>query len=185
MTLKGKLKAAAIFLLAAALLFGAFFVSGKSVLKLLYPMKYEDYVEKYSEEFGVDKDLLFAVIKTESSFNPNAVSHAQAEGLTQITPETLEWLRMKLGEEDEAVDLFDPETSVKYGAFFLSYLLDEFENTDTALAAYHAGRGRVNGWLKDSSLSPDGKTLAEIPIKETAHYVRKVNKALNIYRNIY
>ena len=113
MTLKGKLKAAAIFLLAAALLFGAFFVSGKTVLKLLYPMKYSDYVEKYSEEFGVDRNLLFAVIKTESSFNPNAVSHAHAEGLTQITPETLEWLQMKLGEEDEAVDLFDPETSVK------------------------------------------------------------------------
>ena len=154
-------------------------------IRFVYPMKYEDYIEKYSAQYDVPKTLLLAVIKTESSFDPKAESSAGALGLTQITPETLEWLQMKLGEEDKAVDLFDPETSVKYGAFFLSYLLDEFGNTDTALAAYHAGRGRVNGWLKDGSLSPDGKTLAEIPIKETAHYVRKVNKALNIYKNIY
>ncbi|MBQ8015795.1 MAG: lytic transglycosylase domain-containing protein [Clostridia bacterium] len=185
MTLKGRIKTTLIILTAAAVLFGAFFISGKSVMKLIYPMKYSGYVEKYSAEYGIDSNLLFAVIKTESSFNPKAVSDADAVGLTQITPETFDWLRTKLGEENKPLSLFDPETSVKYGAFFLSYLLDEFGNTDTALAAYHAGRGRVNGWLKDSGISPDGKTLANIPVAETAHYVKKVNKALNAYNKLY
>lgn len=185
MTRKGKLKTVLIFAVAAAVLFCAFFVTGKSVMKMLYPMKYTEYVEKYSAEFGIEKELLYAVIRTESSFNPDAVSNADAAGLTQITPETFDWLKMKLGEENENLSLFDPETSVKYGAFFLSYLLDEFGNTDTAVAAYHAGRGRVNGWLEDKEISPDGRTLADIPVAETAHYVKKVNRALNIYNNLY
>ncbi len=185
MTLKGKIKTTILILTAAAVLFGVFFVSAKSVMKLIYPMKYTEYVEKYSAEYGVDRELLYAVIKTESSFNPDAVSDADAVGLTQITPETFEWLQTKLGEQGETLSLHDPETSVKYGAFFLSYLLDEFGNTDTALAAYHAGRGRVNGWLEDKSVSPGGKTLENIPIAETAHYVKKVNKALNAYNKLY
>lgn len=185
MTFKGKIKAAIIIFVAAAVLFAAFAATGKSVMKLLYPQKYEEYVEKYSAEYGIDPDLLFAVIKTESSFNPNAVSNADAVGLTQITPETFEWIKWKLGETDEDITLNDPETSVKYGAFFLSFLLNEFESSDVALAAYHAGRGRVNGWLKDESLSPDGKTLSQIPVAETAHYVKKVNKALNVYKKLY
>ncbi len=185
MTPKGKIKSVILILISALLLFAAFAVTGKSIMKIIYPLKYTEYVEKYSADFGIDKNLLYAVIKTESSFNPEAVSSADAVGLTQITPETFEWLKTKLGEEDESLSLTDPETSIKYGAFFLGYLLDEFENTDTALAAYHAGRGRVNDWLEDEKISPDGKNLAEIPVKETAHYVRKVNKALNIYNNLY
>lgn len=185
MTAKGKIKTLILIILASAALFGMFFVSGKSVMKIIYPMKYTEYVEKYSAEYGIDPNLLYAVIKTESSFNPNAVSQADAVGLTQITPETLEWLQTKLGEEGKSLSLLDAETSIKYGAFFLSYLLNEFENADTALAAYHAGRSRVNGWLKDKSISPNGKTLENIPVKETAHYVKKVNKALNAYNNLY
>lgn len=185
MTLKGKIKTAIIILLIAAVFFGAFAVTGKSVMKLVYPIKYSEYVEKYSAEFGVDKNLLYAVIKTESSFNPEAVSDADAVGLTQITPETLEWIKWRLGEEDVETSLYDPETSIRYGAFLLGYLLDEFRNTDVAVAAYHAGMNRVKGWLKDENLSPDGKTLSEIPIPETAHYVKKINKALNAYNNLY
>ncbi len=185
MTAKGKIKATAAIAAAALILFGAFCITGRTFMKIVYPIKYAEYVEKYSREYGIEKNLLYAVIKTESSFNPEAVSRANAAGLTQITPETLEWLQMKLGEEDKKIDLHDPETSIKYGAFFLSYLLEEFECRDTAIAAYHAGRGRVNGWLKDKSLSPDGISLTEIPVSETAHYVKKVNKALNAYNKLY
>ncbi len=185
MAINPRIKSIFIIIVSAAVLFAAFSVTGKTVMKTLYPMKYTEYVEKYSAEYGVDPKLVYAVIKTESSFNPDAVSYADAVGLTQITPETFEWLRQKLGEENEILSLHDPETSIKYGTFFLSYLINEFGNTDTALAAYHAGRGRIIGWLEDKEISPDGKTLSEIPISETAHYVKKVNKALNIYNNLY
>ncbi len=180
-----KIKVPILILVCAAVLFAAFSVTGKTVMKTLYPIKYTDYVEEYSAEYGVDTKLVYAVIKTESSFNPDAVSYADAQGLTQITPETFEWLKTKLGDENENLTLFDPETSIKYGTFLLDYLIEKYENTDTAIAAYHAGIGRVNGWLEDKEISHDGKTLNEIPIPETAHYVKKVNKALNIYNNLY
>lgn len=185
MTAKGRIKAVLIFTAAAVLLFGAFAGSFKTVTKLLYPQKYSEFVEKYSAEYGVDEALLYAVIRTESSFDSSAVSAANAVGLTQITPETFEWLKMKLGEADADITLFDPETSIRYGAFFLGYLLDEFGEARTALAAYHAGRGRINSWLTDPEISPDGKTLDKIPVKETAHYVKKVTEAFNVYNNLY
>lgn len=184
MTSKGKIRAAMLIFLCVTAVFSVSFTVFNTAIKFSYPVKYEEYVEKYSREFGVEQNLIYAIIKTESSFNPDAVSSADAEGLTQITPETFEWLKTKLGEENEDLSLFNPETSIKYGAFFISYLLDEFGDTDTAVAAYHAGRGRVNGWLEDKELSPDGKTLAEIPVPETAHYVKKINKALNVYNNL-
>ena len=185
MTTKGKIRAAMLIFICATVVFSTVFTVSSLAMKLFYPIKYEEFVEKYSAEYEVDPNLIYAVIKTESSFNPDAVSSADAEGLTQITPETFEWLKTKLGEENKDLSLFDPETSIKYGAFFISYLLDEFGDTDTAVAAYHAGRGRVNGWLEDKKLSPNGKTLSEIPVPETAHYVKKINKALNVYNNLY
>lgn len=69
--------------------------------------------------------------------------------------------------------------------FFLDMLLDEFGDTETALAAYHAGRGIVNEWLADSKISPDGKTLESIPYDDTAAYVKKVIKTCEKYRRIY
>lgn len=150
----------------------------------LYPLKFSREVEKYSELYGVDKYLLCAVIRTESGFDPDAESQAGAIGLTQITEPTFEWLCLKSGESGEFEDLYNPGVSIKYGAYFLSLLLDEFSDTSTALAAYHAGRGRVNSWLADSAYSENGR-LVSIPSKDTAHYVSKVEKAYEKYLNIY
>lgn len=182
---KSKIKTAALAAAAAALTFAAFCVAGKSAMRIIYPIKFSESVERYSSEYGVEKELIYAVIRTESSFKPDAVSSAGALGLAQITPETMEWLQTKLGERGSEIDLFDPETSVKYGTFLLGYLLNEFKNRDVALAAYHAGRGRVGKWLGNSELSPDGKTLDKIPAPETARYVRKVNGAAEVYRKLY
>jgi len=185
MSAKGKIKLAVIVLLLASVVVCIVSVAGVSIYKLFYPIKYTDFVEKYGEEYNLDKELIYAVIKTESSFNSDAVSSLGALGLMQITPETYDWLKMKMGENYTELDYMDAETSIKYGAFFLSLLIDEFGDEKTALAAYHAGRGRVNEWLSDSSISPDGKTLENIPYKDTEYYVEKVTRAKNIYRNLY
>lgn len=185
MTKKAKYKLIALLLCFVTVVCGVTAAVSRSVVKFLYPINYHDLVEKYSREYDVSEELLLAVIRTESSFDPNAVSTAGALGLTQITPDTFKWLQTKTGETLEPQALEDPETSIKYGAFFLHLLLDEFGNTRTAVAAYHAGRGRVNDWLKDGEISPNGLTLENIPIPETAHYVRKVMRAVNIYSSIY
>ncbi len=185
MTKKAKYKLIALLLCFVIAVCGVTAAVSISVIKFLYPVSYYDLVEEYSREYDVSEELLLAVIKTESSFDPEAVSTAGALGLTQITPDTFNWLQTKTGETLSPEALEDPETSIKYGAFFLHLLLDEFGNTQTAVAAYHAGRGRVNDWLKDTEISPDGVTLKNIPIPETAHYVRKVMRAVNIYSSIY
>ena len=71
-------------------------------IKYAYPVKYEDYVEKYAAMYDVPEELLFAVIRTESSFKPEAVSSAGALGLTQITPEMFHGLRTRTGGSHEA-----------------------------------------------------------------------------------
>lgn len=152
---------------------------------VIYPKKYAEIIEKYSLEYGVDKNLMFAVVKTESGFDPEAVSHAGAIGLTQITEETYDWIKWKLNDEGRFSDLFDPETSVEYGAYFLGFLLDDFGNFRTAAAAYHAGRAKVHSWLENGDYSSDGKTLDVIPSKDTAHYVAKITKAYEKYNSLY
>ncbi len=157
----------------------------RTAYRHIYPLEYTEYIEEYSLAYGVPKELLYATVKTESGFDPNAKSDAGALGLTQITPETFSWLQSKTGEEYAENDLYDPEISIKYCAVFYSLLLNEFEQTETAVAAYHAGRSKVKGWLVNSEYSSDGKTLTKIPSKVTAHYVSKVTKAINIYNNLY
>lgn len=156
------------------------------VTEAFYPRKYSEIVEKYSAEYGVDADLVFAVIKCESGFDPEAVSHADAKGLMQMTEETFDWVQTKTGEQGLAADaLFDPEISIKYGVKLLSLNLQEFGNEAAAIASYHAGRTAVAGWLKNADYSSDGDTLDAIPYAETRAYVERVQKTRKIYENIY
>lgn len=179
------LKTAVLAVTLAAVLSVTVFQLGKAAFRVVYPLKYSDTAQKYAEEYGVDKALVFAVIYTESHFDPEAVSQADARGLMQITPDTFAWLQTKTGEKLGEEELFDPETNIKYGCLFLSMLIDEFGDTKEAVAAYNAGRSRVNEWLSDPELSKDGKTLIKIPFSESAHYVSKVGRARNIYSNLY
>lgn len=155
------------------------------VLQTVYPRSYSEEISRNAEIYDLDEALLYALIETESGFDKNAVSSVGAKGLTQITPETFRWLQTKTGENYEDDALFEPEVSIKYGAFFLRYLLDEFGDTKTALAAYHAGRGRVNEWLNDPRYSSDGEKLDIIPYNDTEFYSEKVLKVRDRYLKIY
>jgi len=152
--------------------------------RLFYPWDHYELISRTAETQGVDTALLLGLIHTESSFHADAVSSVGARGLTQIMPETFEWLQGKTGESLPLSALFEPENSVRYGALLLRLLLDEFGAPETAMAAYHAGRGRVNEWLRDPAISPDGRTLAHIPSSDTRHYVNKVMKAYAKYDEI-
>ena len=151
-----------------------------------HPIKYEDLVGEYSRENGLDKFLVYAVIKTESGFDPNAVSNVGARGLMQIMEDTFDWVKYRMGDEDTRyLEMYVPETNIRYGCWLLGYLYKEFGNVETAMAAYHAGRGQVNEWLADRSISADGVHLDEIPISDTAHYVRKIVRAMETYERLY
>lgn len=149
-----------------------------------YPMDYRAQVSEHVEAGVVPLALLMAVIRTESGFDPEAVSGVGARGLTQMMPETFRWLQGKTGEELPLDALFDPDVSIRYGALLLDYLIKEFGEVEVVLAAYHAGRGRVNEWLRDPDISPDGVTIPRIPVPATRHYVRKVMKAYEKYAEL-
>ncbi len=155
--------------------------------KASHPLEYTEYVEKYAKEYEFDPYLLYAVIKTESGFECEAVSGVGARGLMQIMEETFDWIQYRLGEEDLTVydDMFDPETNIRYGAYLMDYLLEKFDSVPTAAAAYHSGAGCVGEWLADRSLSSDGKTLDKIPSSAADHYVDKILNAYEAYRELY
>ena len=125
-------------------------------------------MEKYSEENGLDKYLVYAVIKAESNFNPNVKSNADARGLMQLMEETaVERSNVIENEDIEAYDLYDPETNIKLGTSYLSYLLELYDgNTVLAIIAYNAGLGNVQQWIQDGIIKQDGSDIENIPYQE-------------------
>ena len=160
-------------------------IAYEASLEFLYPKEYTQLVEFYAEEYGINETLIYSVIRTESGFDPMAVSDADAIGLMQMTEDTFDWLQMKTGESYDFEDLFTPEISIKYGTYFLSVLQNEYAITETVIAAYHAGMGNVSSWLDNPEYSDDGQNLKNIPISDTAHYVNKVMSAMDYYYKIY
>lgn len=153
--------------------------------KIFYQREFEEYVTKYSKEFDVPEALIYAVIRTESSFDPNARSSVGAIGLMQLMPDTLDWLSRLLDEEQPTGEINDPETNIKYGTYYLRHLYNRFGNWKTAIAAYNAGHGRVTTWLKNQEYSDDGITLKVIPFEETKNYVNKIAGNYNTYKKLY
>lgn len=183
--MRNKRKIIAVAALTVIVLIAGYLILYRYIQKQLYPLKYEAYVAKYASEFDVPQEIVFAVIYTESSFREDAVSKKGATGLMQIMPNTYEWLAKMKGESYEEDALNNPETNIKYGVYYLSYLYKRFGNWDTALAGYNAGHGNVSSWLADTRYSDDGVTLKAIPYPETEQFVKKVNKVKRIYVDLY
>lgn len=159
------------------------FIKDEGSLKMR-PLPYKDIVYKYSDEYDVPPEVIYAVMRIESSFRADAVSHAGAIGLMQLIEPTFEWLQTKTGETLETSALYNPDTNIKYGTYLLGWLYGRYGSWPTAWAAYNAGIGRVNGWLEDSRYSKDGE-LYDIPIEETKNYVRRVGEEREEYLRLY
>lgn len=157
------------------------------ILKNIYPIQYSEYIEKYSEENGLDKYLVYAIIKAESNFNPTVTSSSGAKGLMQLMEDTAIERSNIIDEETiEAHDLYDSETNIRLGTSYFAYLLDLYDdNIVLALTAYNAGIGNVQKWINEGTIQPDGSDVENIPFKETNNYVRKILKAYQMYIRIY
>lgn len=118
-------------------------------------------VDNASKKYGVDKNLILAVIKQESSFNPNSTSGVGAMGLMQLMPETASELGVK--------NAYDVNQNVDGGTKYLKSLLDTFGNYKMAVAAYNAGPGAVQ---------KSGGDISKLP-SETRNYVTKVSGYYN------
>lgn len=150
----------------------------------IYPLKYEEQIADSATRHGVDPYLVAAVVRTESGWDPQAVSNRGAEGLMQLMPETAQDM-VALGLVDGAAysasNLTDPATSIEFGCAYLSYLLRYFNgSTDRAIAAYNAGMGNVEDWAAQNTVLHNAITFPE-----TQTYLIRVNNAHDRYRQLY
>ena len=151
-----------------------------------YPVEYEDLIRRYAAENGLDPAYPAAVIMAESSYRADAVSSANAQGLMQLLPDTADWIAGKLDETYTDGSLFDPETNIRYGCWYLGFLMRRYgEDMTCASSAYHQGQGTVDKWLQDPALSADGLTLTSIPSEATDTYVKRVLKYYERYVQLY
>jgi len=155
------------------------------VLRQMYPRSYEELVQNGAANFSLDENLVYALIKAESKFDKDAVSHAGAVGLMQLTPETFKWINEKQGITEENTDIYDPQDNIDAGCALLRLLLDHYGNLETALSAYNAGMGNVSSWLQNEQYSSDGMTLHTIPFPETREYTKRVQENYSMYQSLY
>lgn len=171
--------------LAATVLFACF---QDRINRWEYPLKYEEYVTYYADKYSIDPLILYAFIRTESNFNPQAESSAGARGLMQITEVTFDWIKSKIAPtEDLTFDsLYDPETNIRFGCYFVSYCLLRYQDDlATAAAAYHSGWGTVDELLAQAEYSADGQTLDHYPYPQMRQYVKKITDSYQRYQEIY
>ncbi len=154
------------------------------IKRWVYPRKYRDAIGISSADFQVPWQIIYAVIHTESHFDPMAVSVQGAMGLMQLMPQTYTELCQQFHLPD-ATDLWkDPATNIHLGTAYLAKLYRLFGDWDTAFAAYNAGPGTVKRWLGNPAYTTAG-VLSEIPYPETARYVEKVRHAWMMYDTLY
>lgn len=153
-----------------------------------YPTDYEEYVLKYCKEYHTDPVLVFSVINIESSFKPKATSEVGARGLMQLMEDAYDWVKFRLDDDSKSFDdMYDPETNIKYGTYYLSFLMERYDDSiDLTAAAYHCGMGQVDSWLEDGTISAEKFDVNDIPAEnnQTSHYVNKINDAYKAYKEI-
>jgi soluble lytic murein transglycosylase len=169
--------------------------------EMVYPTPYDRVIRFYAGHYGVDPALVWAMIREESWFNPEARSTAGALGLMQLMPDTAQILEPKtvpfpdddgpsILEEDQGglsdtPDLFAPERNIALGVHFLSDLLVRFDGeTVLAVAAYNAGPGAVARWTREIRTDEIDEFVEAIPYPETRRYVKRVIRSYAEYQRV-
>ena len=158
-----------------------------TVLAVIFPIPYGDTLERICAEQEADFPLVLALIRAESRFDPQAVSSVGALGLMQIMPDTGVWIAETLGLEGfTSEDLFDIETNLTMGIWYLNWLDDYFQgDLPEMLAAYNAGPSRVRSWKEEGVWDGRAETADQIPYSETARYVKSILRRYEVYQRLY
>ncbi|BBN80026.1 lytic transglycosylase [Pseudoalteromonas sp. A25] len=145
---------------------------------LRFPMAFEKYFSRYSKRNHVDMAWSIAIARRESSFAPDARSHANAYGLMQLLPSTARYIsKQRVSKRN----LLQPATNIRLGTDYLEYLKKKNHGNEMlATASYNAGYHRIKRWLPDEAM-PAELWIELIPYRETRDYVKNVFA----YRQVY
>jgi soluble lytic murein transglycosylase len=157
-----------------------------AVQEITLPLKHEDIIRQQSIKKGLDPALVAAVIYQESKF-ADRTSAAGARGLMQITPDTARFIAKNSGGTRFTLeDLATPQINISYGTWYLRYLLNRYDGRRAlAIAAYNAGMGHVDEWVKLAGGPTSFDPKADIPFPETRNYVIKVLERRRDYARRY
>ena len=154
--------------------------------RLVYPQNYYKQVKKYADENKNNDALMMAIIREESSFNPQAQSGVGAIGLMQLMPTTAHEIGQRHGISFNTSYLFNPELNLRLGNLYYSSIKNSLEGKDvSALAAYNGGIGSVTRWKANLKYNDTDEFVEQIPYDETRNYVIKVFRSYWNYTRIY
>lgn len=149
-------------------------------IRIRFPTPYNAQVKAANHKTQVNPAWIYAIIRQESSMNPQAVSRANAKGLMQLIPSTARAMARDLGITLSGESLFNPHINTQLGSEYLAQMYRRFGNVALASAAYNAGPGRVEQWLPNGV---DDMTIwvEKIPFNETRRYVKRVTEYQQVY----
>ena len=154
-------------------------------IRMYYPIRYEEWIRKYSEKAGVDPYLAMGLILQESYYDPKAKSRVGATGLMQLMPPTAKEISGRLRVPFGASRLENPEVNIQLGTYYLKTLINTFGgNTSLAVASYNGGQGNVMKWRRAAPTRPLDELLESIPFPETRNYVKRVTILRATYSRI-
>ncbi len=153
-------------------------------MTLRFPQQYDTPIQDNANRQQLDPALLFALIRQESAFDPNAGSSAGAIGLMQLMPKTAKQVAEELKESwTNDFNLLNPRTNIKLGSYYFKKILNQFDGHFVlAAAAYNAGAVKIKSWLPKNRALPADIWIETIPYKETRNYVASVIMYALIYQ---
>jgi soluble lytic murein transglycosylase len=159
----------------------------REMAEFMYPRPQWELIQALAAQYGLDPYLILALMREESLFNSQAVSRTGARGLMQIMPDTGRGIAKNLKVTWSDADmLFDPETNIRFGVFYLNYLKQRFDgNVVYMLSGYNAGPNATHRWVQRDGTDSLDTFVAKIPYAETHHYVTRVLKSYWIYTLLY
>jgi soluble lytic murein transglycosylase len=154
--------------------------------RLLYPVYYADLIMPLAERYGFDPRLQFALVRQESLFESFARSHAAAQGLSQVIPDTGAWIANRLNWPNyRNEDLYRPYVGLEFGSYYLDQQLQNFDgHVHAALAAYNAGPGNAARWYQTAGGDHD-EYVETVNFAETTLYIERIYSGFVIYTYLY
>lgn len=154
--------------------------------ELAFPRPHHGLVQREAKKNGVPESLIYGVMREESAFDPDAVSHADAHGLMQLIPPTAKMLAKPIGLPHDVNSLKRPAINIALGARGLSQLNDSFRtNPVLAIPGYNAGPGRPRRWLRERPHMDFDVWVELIPYNETRRYTKRVLASRAAYAYLY